>query len=71
MANVMLYPCISRGALLMDLFVLCAACLKVLVICYGSVECGWRCSVGYTVYGLPKNVCFVPVIPVCIYMFLP
>ena len=27
---------------------------------------GWRCSVGWTVYGLPKNVRGVPVIPVCI-----
>ena len=36
------------------------------VECCGDVECGWRCSVGYTVYGLPKNVCVVPVIPVCI-----
>ena len=36
------------------------------VECYGGVECGWRCSVGYTMYGLPKNVCDVPVIPVCI-----
>ena len=56
----------------MDLFVLCVACLT---ICLGvvvilllnviSVECGWRwrCSVGQTVYGLPKNVCAVPVIP--------
>ena len=25
--------------------------------CYGCVECGWSCSVGYTVYCLPKNVC--------------
>ena len=29
-------------------------------------ECGWRCSVGYTMYGLPKSVCVVPVIPMCI-----
>ena len=38
------------------------------VECYGCVQCGWRwrCSVGYTVYGLPKNVCVEPVIPVCI-----
>ena len=25
-----------------------------IVECYGSVACGWRCSVGYTVYGLLK-----------------
>ena len=30
------------------------------VECYGGVESGWRCSVAYTVYGLPKNVCVVP-----------
>ena len=36
------------------------------VECYGGVESGWRCSVGNIVYGLPKNVCVVPVIPVCI-----
>ena len=24
---------------------------------YGGVESVWRCSVGYTVYGFPKNVC--------------
>ena len=28
--------------------------------------CGWRCSVGCTVYGPLKNVCVVPVIAVCI-----
>ena len=33
---------------------------------YGNVWCGWICSVEYTVYGLPKNVRVVPVIPVCI-----
>ena len=37
-----------------------------IVECYRSVYCGWRCSVGYTVYGLPKNVRVVSVIPVCI-----
>ena len=40
--------------------------LGVVVKCYGVVQCGWRCSVGYTMYGLPKNVRVVPVIPVCI-----
>ena len=61
MVSVMLYPCILCVALLMDLFVLCVACLTVfvnclveyfviffgvVVECYGSVESGWRCSVG-------------------------
>ena len=35
------------------------------VECYGSVEIEWRCSAGYTVYGLPK-MCVVPVITVFI-----
>ena len=34
--------------------------------CYGGVESRWRCSVGYVVHGLPKNVFVVPVISVCI-----
>ena len=38
----------------------------VILLLNESVECGWRCSVGSTVYGLPNNVCVVPVIPVCI-----
>ena len=33
MVSVMLYPCILCVALLMDLFVLCAACLTVFVNC--------------------------------------
>ena len=68
MVSVMLYLCIFCVDLLMDLFVLCVACLTVfvnclgvVVECYGCVECGRRCSV----YGLPKNVCVVTVIPVC------
>ena len=71
-----MYLCV---ALLMDLFVLCvvfvnclvkqiAICLGVVAIFLlnGSVWCVWRCFVGYTVYGLPKNVHVVSVIPVCI-----
>ena len=34
--------------------------------CYGVVLCDWRCSIGYTVYGLPKSVCVVPVIPMSV-----
>ena len=33
MVSVMLYPCIYCVALLMDLFVLCVACLTALVNC--------------------------------------
>ena len=33
MANAILYPCMFCVALLMDLFVLCAACLTVFVNC--------------------------------------
>ena len=33
MVSVMLYPCILCVALLMDLFVLCVACLTVLMNC--------------------------------------
>ena len=24
--------------------------------CYGGLECGWRCSIGYTVYELQKSM---------------
>ena len=79
MVSVMLYPYIFSIDLSIDLFSLCGACLtvfdeticnifldEVVIECYGSDECVWRCSIGYTVYGLPKNVCVVSVIPVCI-----
>ena len=49
MVSVMLYPCISCVSLLMDLLVLCVACLTVFVHClvkqfaicgcYFAVEC--------------------------------
>ena len=67
--SVMLHPCMFCVALSMDLFVLCVACLtvsvnclvKLFAICLGVfvilllnvMECGWRCSIGYTMYGLP------------------
>ena len=35
------------------------------VECYVAV-CGWRCSIGYTMYGLTYNVCVVPVVPVSV-----
>ena len=28
--------------------------------------CVWWCSVGYTMYGLPKSVCVAPVIPMSV-----
>ena len=44
------------------------------VECYGSAQGGWRCSVGQSVYGPPKNVRVVLVIPVffpqVLFMFL-
>ena len=50
--------------------VLCVAVCELfgetLTICYGIVYCGRRCFVGYTIYGLPKNVRVVSVIPVFI-----
>ena len=59
MVSVMLYSCTIYVALLMDLFVLCVACLTVFVNCfikqirnifgcgcYFVVDCGCRCSVG-------------------------
>ena len=57
--SVMLYPCICCVALLMDMFVLCVACLTVFhqsihnvcgcgcyffAECYGGVECGCGCG---------------------------
>ena len=36
------------------------------VECYGCVWCVWWCSIGQTTYGLPKNVCVVPVIPMSV-----
>ena len=73
MVSVMLYHCMFCVALLMDLFVVCVGCVFYFVVeCYGLVvKCGWRCSVGYTMYGLPKNVCGVPVIPVIVQILLP
>ena len=77
--------------MLMDLFVLCVACLteyvncmvKQFAICLGvfailllnvmdllSVVRGALLDIPY-VYGIPKSVCVVPVIPVCIKVFLP
>ena len=74
--SVMLYPCILCVALLMDML---SCVLRVcelfgetirnvfgcgcdfVVECFGSAYCGCRCM-----YGLPKNVRVVPVIPVCI-----
>ena len=45
--SVVLYPCIFCVALLMDVFVLCVACLNVfecgccfVAECYGCVSCG-------------------------------
>ena len=68
MVSVMLYPCELFGDTIRNMFGY--GCCFV-VECYGSHWCVWMCSVGYTVYGLPKNVRIVPVIPVYIQVFLP
>ena len=39
MVSVMLYPCVLCVALLMDLFVLCGACLTVYVKMFGETIC--------------------------------
>ena len=36
------------------------------VKCDGVLKCGWRSSIGYTIYGLPKNVCVMPVVSVSV-----
>ena len=80
--SVMLYHCMFCVALSMYLFVLCVACLTVFVNCLmkqfaiclgvfviecdGFIECDWGCSIGYTIYGIPYNVCVVPVVPVSV-----
>ena len=34
-----------------------AICLVMVVVeCYGVGECGWRCTAGYRMYGLPKSM---------------
>ena len=74
MVRFMLYPCIFWVDLPMNLFGFCVACLTVFgEIIHNNFRCGCyflssvgRCSVGYIVYGLPKSVCDVPVIPMCI-----
>ena len=80
MVSVMLYPCILCVALLMDLFVLCVACLTVFVnclvkqfaICLGVVVILLLIVMevfsvgGGTLLNRPKNVRVVPVIQVCI-----
>ena len=74
--SVMLYPCMLCVALLICLFVLCVACLTVFVNCFvKQFEISLVVFVilllnvmelGYTMYGLPKNVCVVPVIQVSV-----
>ena len=73
--SVMLYPCMLCVALLMCLFVLCVACLIVFVnclvkqfaMCVGVVAILLLNVMDvFSVYGLPKSVCVVPVIPVSV-----
>ena len=73
--SVMLYPCMLCVALLMCLLVLCVACLTVFVnclvkqfaMCVGVVAILLLNAMDvFSVYGLPKSVCVVPVIPVSV-----
>ena len=79
LGRVMLYPCTFCVALLMDLFVLCVACLPVFVNCLVkqfAIRSGvFAILLLNDCYGLvkccwrcsiPKNVCVVPVIPECL-----
>ena len=47
--NVLLYPCIFCVALLMDLFLLCVACLTVLVNCLVKQFAIFRCGCYFVV----------------------
>ena len=85
--SVMLYPCILcvNGSVRLVCCVFDSVCelfgeticnmfrcgCYFVVECYGRVWCGWRCSVGETVNVLPNIVRVVPMIPVCISVFLP
>ena len=62
--SVMLYPCMLCVALLMCLFLLCVACLTVFV--NGLVKQFAMCVGVVAMYGLPKSVCVVPVIPMSV-----
>ena len=73
--SVMLYPCMLCVTLLMCLFVLCVACLTVFVnclvkqfaMCLGVVAILLLNVMDvFSVYGLPKSVCVVPVIPIMV-----
>ena len=78
--SVMLYPCMLCVALLTCLFVLCVVCLTVFVnclvkqfaMCLGVVAIlllnvmDVFSVCGGALYGLPKRVCVVPVIPMSV-----
>ena len=76
--SVMLYPCILCVALLIDLFVLCVACLTVFVNClvkqftstvWSSKECAC-CSCDPSVHLSVPSICFVYVLYVGIYLLI-
>ena len=80
--SVILYPCIFCVTLLMDLFVLCVACLTVFVNClvkqfsiclgvFAILLLNFMDLLSVSGAGLPKNVCVMPVIPVSVLMLLP
>ena len=47
-------------------FAMCVGVVAILLLNVMDVFSVWWCSVGYTMYGLPKSVCVVPVIPVSV-----
>ena len=64
----MLRVCELFGETIRNMF----GCVRYFVVeCDGLLKCGWRCSISWSMYDLPKNVCVVPVAPVSVYMLLP
>ena len=56
----------GMGTMLANFHMCILVCVCYFVVkCYGGVECGWRCSVGYTVYCLPTNVPVIQCASIC------
>ena len=63
----MLYPCMFCvlrvcelfGETIRNMF----GCFCYFVVQCDGVVCGWRCSIGYTMYGLPYNVFVESMVP--------
>ena len=77
MVSVMLYPCMFYVFdSVCELFGeknrnMCGCVCYFVVECDGVVKCGWRCSIGYAMYGLTNKVCAVPAVQVSVSMLLP